>query len=293
MVVRFLDANRWSGISRVAEDNWRIDACPHHGPGLAIDADGTYHAVWATGESPRGPGSFYARSVDQGGTFSTPLPIGAPDTLAHADVAGGGPAGGAGLETEVGDGGHGYRGASLARRGGAPGARRVRSRRPSADRTTRCWCLTDTISFSPGTRGPRDGGSSPSQPTPATESAGVTDFDNETGSRTSHRRRIVRTHSTSNIVRATIVAVGSRNHAARVASDRARPEPTPPRHHCRHGDGQPGPGRPGRGRRDHGPRPKSHPRSRDRCRRPVRSIRTRPRNLSRGRESGRVRRVHG
>jgi hypothetical protein len=31
---------------RATEDHWAIDACPHHGPGLAPAASGGYHAVW-------------------------------------------------------------------------------------------------------------------------------------------------------------------------------------------------------------------------------------------------------
>lgn len=31
---------------RATQDRWAIDACPHHGPGLAPAAGGGYHAVW-------------------------------------------------------------------------------------------------------------------------------------------------------------------------------------------------------------------------------------------------------
>jgi hypothetical protein len=31
---------------RATFDRWAIDACPHHGPGLAPAAGGGYHAVW-------------------------------------------------------------------------------------------------------------------------------------------------------------------------------------------------------------------------------------------------------
>jgi hypothetical protein len=33
-------------VVRASFDDWHIDACPHHGPGLAAAADGGYHAVW-------------------------------------------------------------------------------------------------------------------------------------------------------------------------------------------------------------------------------------------------------
>ena len=37
---------RAGGVQRATFDDWRIDACPHHGPGLAAAPDGGYHAVW-------------------------------------------------------------------------------------------------------------------------------------------------------------------------------------------------------------------------------------------------------
>ena len=33
-------------VVRATLDDWHIDACPHHGPGLALAADGGFHAVW-------------------------------------------------------------------------------------------------------------------------------------------------------------------------------------------------------------------------------------------------------
>lgn len=33
-------------VERATFDGWHIAGCPHHGPGLAIAADGTRHAVW-------------------------------------------------------------------------------------------------------------------------------------------------------------------------------------------------------------------------------------------------------
>ncbi len=65
-------------VMRVAEDNWKIDACPHHGPALAVSPSGTYHAAWFTEGSNR-QGLFYARSADAGVTFGKPLAIGQED----------------------------------------------------------------------------------------------------------------------------------------------------------------------------------------------------------------------
>lgn len=47
-------------LLRASHDNWRIDACPHHGPSLARDAHGRYHAVWFT-QGPGKEGVHYAR----------------------------------------------------------------------------------------------------------------------------------------------------------------------------------------------------------------------------------------
>lgn len=33
-------------IARATEDDWQINACPHHGPGLAAASEGGFHAVW-------------------------------------------------------------------------------------------------------------------------------------------------------------------------------------------------------------------------------------------------------
>lgn len=75
-----------SPVRRVTEDGWAIDACPHHGPSLAIDADGTYHLTWFTGAGPQGGGSFYARSTDRGRTFSAPRRVGVETPQQHAVV---------------------------------------------------------------------------------------------------------------------------------------------------------------------------------------------------------------
>ncbi|WJW75353.1 sialidase family protein [Thiohalobacter sp. IOR34] len=60
---------------RVSFDEWRIDACPHHGPALSVDADAVYHLAWFD-NGPRHHGLFYAHSADQGRSLSRPLPFG-------------------------------------------------------------------------------------------------------------------------------------------------------------------------------------------------------------------------
>ena len=69
------DDGTFSPLRRIAVDDWKIDACPRHGPSLNIGADGTWHATWFTG-APGKSGLHYARSVDQGVTFSAPQVIG-------------------------------------------------------------------------------------------------------------------------------------------------------------------------------------------------------------------------
>lgn len=69
-------------VERVTMDHWKIDACPHHGPSLAITADGTRHAVWFN--QVNGDGRvFYGRLTGSEPAAVRPLPVGA----AHADVA--------------------------------------------------------------------------------------------------------------------------------------------------------------------------------------------------------------
>lgn len=56
---------------RATAERWKINACPHHGPDLAISADGTRHGAWfnmAAGE----PGLFYG-TWNRGGRALTPV----------------------------------------------------------------------------------------------------------------------------------------------------------------------------------------------------------------------------
>jgi len=64
-----------STARRASFDRWAVEACPHHGPALAIGDDGIWHLAWWTGGD--NGGLFYARSRDCGASFSAPQPIGA------------------------------------------------------------------------------------------------------------------------------------------------------------------------------------------------------------------------
>jgi hypothetical protein len=66
-------------LRRASKDGWRIDACPHHGGALAIDAEGGRHLAWFTG-AERNPGLFYRR-VD-GERMTPPLAFGNLDAQA-------------------------------------------------------------------------------------------------------------------------------------------------------------------------------------------------------------------
>lgn len=69
---------------RASLDAWALDACPHHGPGLAPAARGGYHAVWFGDRAGRAAVRYGLLTPD-----GTPAgePIELPDATAeHADV---------------------------------------------------------------------------------------------------------------------------------------------------------------------------------------------------------------
>ncbi len=72
-------------VRRATDDEWQIDACPHHGGGIAADGHGVLHLVWFTQGKTR-QGLFYKR-ID-GETESRPMALGNPAAQAgHASVA--------------------------------------------------------------------------------------------------------------------------------------------------------------------------------------------------------------
>jgi hypothetical protein len=58
----------------VHEDGWVFPGCPHAGPALDVDAEGSVHVVWYTGK-PGAAGLFYAQSQNRGESFSEPTPL--------------------------------------------------------------------------------------------------------------------------------------------------------------------------------------------------------------------------
>lgn len=63
-------------IRRVSDDQWKTDACPHHGPSIVVSESGKIHAAWFTQGENRS-GVFYANSSNQGRSYTKPTRIGA------------------------------------------------------------------------------------------------------------------------------------------------------------------------------------------------------------------------
>lgn len=72
--------------ARATFDDWKISACPHHGPSLSVGSDGSYHLGWFTGDGRNGGGVFYARSTSQGRNFDEPQRFGNPESAGHPSV---------------------------------------------------------------------------------------------------------------------------------------------------------------------------------------------------------------
>jgi len=82
-VVRF-DGKSWSEPTPVADDNWKINACPVNGP--SIDASGENVAVaWFT-NSDNQPKVYVAFSSDEGTSFNEPVRIDAGRPAGRTDI---------------------------------------------------------------------------------------------------------------------------------------------------------------------------------------------------------------
>ena len=75
----------WSAPVKFHDDRFKISGCPDVAPGMAVDSKGRLHAAWYTG-TDRHPGVFYARSDDEGRTFSTPMALLSGDWVPYGDV---------------------------------------------------------------------------------------------------------------------------------------------------------------------------------------------------------------
>ncbi|MBI4755784.1 MAG: exo-alpha-sialidase [Betaproteobacteria bacterium] len=72
-----------SSVTRATFERWKIDACPHHGPALAVAPDGTRHAVWFNVKEGEGR-VFYGRLTAHG--VAGQRSVGG-ERAAHADLA--------------------------------------------------------------------------------------------------------------------------------------------------------------------------------------------------------------
>lgn len=71
---------------RVSYDNWKIDACPHHGPDMSINDRGEQHLVWFNNATDS-HGLFYAKRNRQSGVLSPAITFGDySKTASHASV---------------------------------------------------------------------------------------------------------------------------------------------------------------------------------------------------------------
>jgi hypothetical protein len=82
-VAQLFPDGRAGPMRRVSFENWRIDACPHHGPSLVEDAQRRLHAVWFSA-APQQQGVHYARLRDGGNEAHRRV---GGEAAAHADLA--------------------------------------------------------------------------------------------------------------------------------------------------------------------------------------------------------------
>ena len=67
---------------RATEDDWRIDACPHHGPAMIGAGDGTYQLAWFTGGAKR-QGVYYGRFDPGQRSLTQVVAVSANPTAGH------------------------------------------------------------------------------------------------------------------------------------------------------------------------------------------------------------------
>lgn len=80
-----LHADTKPAVQRVTFDDWRIDACPHHGPAMSPAADGAYHLAWVT-NGPEQKGIFYGHYETAGKKLSRKLSVDAAAGAGHPQV---------------------------------------------------------------------------------------------------------------------------------------------------------------------------------------------------------------
>ncbi|MGE5469549.1 MAG: exo-alpha-sialidase [Bacteroidota bacterium] len=85
-IARLQPDGRPEKVQRATFDRWKVDGCPHHGPSLVVDAQGTQHAVWFNQKEGAGP-VHYGRLVTRGNELAVEgqTTVGGP-LAAHADL---------------------------------------------------------------------------------------------------------------------------------------------------------------------------------------------------------------
>jgi hypothetical protein len=85
-LVKFSATNQPGEPVRVTSDQWKIDACPHHGPALSVADGGVFHMSWFN-NAPERHGLFYGRAEQHGKELSQPISVGNYDLGAsHPDI---------------------------------------------------------------------------------------------------------------------------------------------------------------------------------------------------------------
>ncbi len=74
-LVRFADHGKPLPPERVSHDQWAIDACPHHGPDMSINAQNDFHLAWFNNAEKR-HGLFYARRNGADQAYTPTIPFG-------------------------------------------------------------------------------------------------------------------------------------------------------------------------------------------------------------------------
>lgn len=84
-IVRLKADGTPESIQRATFERWKVDGCPHHGPSLVVDAQGTRHAVWFNQKD--GAGHVYYGRLPKGAENQVEgqRTVGGP-RAAHADL---------------------------------------------------------------------------------------------------------------------------------------------------------------------------------------------------------------
>ena len=79
-VTQEIGKKRIGPVRRIALDDWKTDACPHHGPAITVSDKNDIHVAWFTQGSQR-QGVFYAQSKDHGALYSQAKVIGSEGAI--------------------------------------------------------------------------------------------------------------------------------------------------------------------------------------------------------------------